>query len=429
MGIKDVDWNRQLFLFPVLFILLMGFASALVEVIPSSIDLDLCPIVDVPVNVTISDVEDVYGYQFDLSYNQSILEFINITDGGFLDTGGECDFCFSYTSVPSSGLIDDVLSTLVGSSSPSSSSGVLAKIVFRTRDSAHVPPTSSLRLLNVQLSDVNSTPLDNTAHDSTITVTACPCVEDWECTDYGDCIDSLRTRVCTDNNYCGTEDDKPAESESCTVGDNGDGGDGGGGSSGSCLGCSNTTACVPSWICSVWSECASTGTRTRTCSDIKNCNSTANKPATSEACTYVPEVNLNQQTELAGQAQTQEDLDAQAGLNESDVNVKGELDTNSIGLAVGLIAIIFIIVFLVVSFARKARTPGSKTGLPGARAAGKSPSQQESPDNLPSGQEIAADEYIRDCLAKDYTLSQIRDALIGSGWDPAKVDEMLKRFR
>ncbi|MBD3203114.1 DNRLRE domain-containing protein [Candidatus Woesearchaeota archaeon] len=41
------------------------------------------------------------------------------------------------------------------------------------------------------------------------------CEENWECSDWGNCIDGKKTRKCTDLNVCGTIDNKPAEEEDC----------------------------------------------------------------------------------------------------------------------------------------------------------------------------------------------------------------------
>ena len=49
------------------------------------------------------------------------------------------------------------------------------------------------------------------------------CGEDWSCSDWSTCSDSSQTRTCTDNNNCGTEHEKPDESQSCNSG--GGGGD------------------------------------------------------------------------------------------------------------------------------------------------------------------------------------------------------------
>ncbi|MFC2143846.1 NosD domain-containing protein [Candidatus Aenigmatarchaeota archaeon] len=54
------------------------------------------------------------------------------------------------------------------------------------------------------------------------------CVESWSCTDWSVCLHSLQTRTCTDLNGCGTELNKPTESQYCTTGGGGGGGAGGG---------------------------------------------------------------------------------------------------------------------------------------------------------------------------------------------------------
>jgi len=47
-------------------------------------------------------------------------------------------------------------------------------------------------------------------------VTTTTCTESWECTEWSECIDGKMTRTCTDTNSCGTETDKPAETQVCT---------------------------------------------------------------------------------------------------------------------------------------------------------------------------------------------------------------------
>jgi hypothetical protein len=48
----------------------------------------------------------------------------------------------------------------------------------------------------------------------------CPCTEDWQCTPWGDCIGGQQTRTCTDLNNCGTTNNKPPETQTCTTGGN-----------------------------------------------------------------------------------------------------------------------------------------------------------------------------------------------------------------
>jgi hypothetical protein len=43
------------------------------------------------------------------------------------------------------------------------------------------------------------------------------CIEDWECTEWFECYNKRQTRLCVDVNRCGTEENKPATEQSCTV--------------------------------------------------------------------------------------------------------------------------------------------------------------------------------------------------------------------
>ena len=50
------------------------------------------------------------------------------------------------------------------------------------------------------------------------------CTESWTCTAWSVCSGGTQTRTCTDSNSCGTTVDKPAVSQTCTVGEPGGGG-------------------------------------------------------------------------------------------------------------------------------------------------------------------------------------------------------------
>jgi hypothetical protein len=43
------------------------------------------------------------------------------------------------------------------------------------------------------------------------------CEEDWLCTEWSECIEGQQTRACTDQNACGTEDNRPEETQTCEV--------------------------------------------------------------------------------------------------------------------------------------------------------------------------------------------------------------------
>ncbi|MBT4257939.1 hypothetical protein HOD88_02025 [archaeon] len=44
-----------------------------------------------------------------------------------------------------------------------------------------------------------------------------PCVENWDCTEYGACISGVKRRICIESNSCGTELNKPVTEEECIV--------------------------------------------------------------------------------------------------------------------------------------------------------------------------------------------------------------------
>lgn len=62
------------------------------------------------------------------------------------------------------------------------------------------------------------------------------CIEDWECTEWSACTSGTQTRTCTEQNGCGTADDKPAESQSCSGSGSSSSSSSGGGSSSSSSG-------------------------------------------------------------------------------------------------------------------------------------------------------------------------------------------------
>lgn len=44
-----------------------------------------------------------------------------------------------------------------------------------------------------------------------------PCQERWICTDWSECVEGIQTRECEDVNDCGTDQDKPLESQPCST--------------------------------------------------------------------------------------------------------------------------------------------------------------------------------------------------------------------
>ncbi|MEM7825099.1 MAG: hypothetical protein QXO27_03960, partial [Candidatus Aenigmatarchaeota archaeon] len=101
----------------------------------------------------------------------------------------------------------------------------------------------------------------------------------WQCTDWSECSNGVKTRSCIDINNCNTSFNKPVESQNCTVEPP----------------IETPRGCVENWQCTDWSEC-SNGVKTRSCIDINNCNTSFNKPVESQNCTVEPQ-NQSQKTD------------------------------------------------------------------------------------------------------------------------------------
>lgn len=81
----------------------------------------------VDVQVLISDVTDLYGYQFSLSFDASLLQVTGVSEGAFLATGGTT-FADGGSIDNGAGTLSFVFNTLIGVPSGVSGSGTLATI-------------------------------------------------------------------------------------------------------------------------------------------------------------------------------------------------------------------------------------------------------------------------------------------------------------
>jgi len=68
---------------------------------------------------------------------------------------------------------------------------------------------------------------------------------------------------------------------------------------------SSVTTCIPNWSCGSWSTCVN-NTQTRTCNDLNNCGTTANKPAIAQYCalTCTPNWSCGSWSTCANNTQT-----------------------------------------------------------------------------------------------------------------------------
>lgn len=154
-------------------------------------------------NVTISGVNNVYGFQFDLIYDSEVFEIThsdNITEGNFLSNNGQDQTHCINPDLSTFGLIDNYGCSRIGSGSMSGS-GTLAQIKLAVKPSAPMPYISNLVFSNVKISDINSQSLDNSSQDGVVNV--------YECL-YGEtrsCVGG--TRTCTINNLWGSCETTP----------------------------------------------------------------------------------------------------------------------------------------------------------------------------------------------------------------------------
>jgi hypothetical protein len=123
------------------------------------------------VNVTIENVNDLYGYQFELFYPNDILNGTSVTQGPFLETGGQPTFFdlanFTDNYNATDGLINVVCLRTNPSAPGVNGDGVLAIIIFNSTSNSG-PET--LHLADVLLSNSNVSAIPFTTVDAQVTV-------------------------------------------------------------------------------------------------------------------------------------------------------------------------------------------------------------------------------------------------------------------
>ena len=79
------------------------------------------------VNIEISDVVDLYGWEFRLGWDSTILEALNVVEGPFLKQGGDTFFCSKINNTAGYMIVD---CTLLGNVPGVSGNGTLAIVEF-----------------------------------------------------------------------------------------------------------------------------------------------------------------------------------------------------------------------------------------------------------------------------------------------------------
>jgi hypothetical protein len=109
--------------------------TATVSVFPSSITTSISQ--NFSINVNVTGVSDLYGWEFKLNWTATILNAVNVTEGPFLKSGGNSTFFYYNLNATSGHLRVDC--TRTGSVPGASGNGVLATVKFNVKSSGQSP--------------------------------------------------------------------------------------------------------------------------------------------------------------------------------------------------------------------------------------------------------------------------------------------------
>jgi general secretion pathway protein D len=120
-------------------------------------------------DVDVSSVTDLYAFQFDIAFNPSVLDAVDINEGAFLPSGGTT-FFITGTIDNMGGTISSNADSLFGAISGVDGSGVLATVDFI----AIAPGDSAINILNESLLDSNFDTISDTTQSGDVQVQGTP---------------------------------------------------------------------------------------------------------------------------------------------------------------------------------------------------------------------------------------------------------------
>jgi general secretion pathway protein D len=123
-------------------------ADTIVSIQPPVLTPDVGSFFDILINI--ASVNDLYAFQFDVSFNSAVIAAISVTEGAFLQTGGATFFIPGFID-NISGLISFTANSLVGEIPGVNGSGALVDLKFQ----ALAAGLSSLDLSNLVFLDAN----------------------------------------------------------------------------------------------------------------------------------------------------------------------------------------------------------------------------------------------------------------------------------
>jgi len=205
---------RRFWIF-IFFVMFIGFTQATnLSITPSYQQVTAGNVFQV--NVTLEDVTNLYSFQFDLNYDPSILQYVDVGNtyvGPFLSSGGASIFVLPPTVTP--GFLDNFAATRIATTTGVSGSGVLAKLQFIGLSAG----SSTITFSNDMLYNNESSP-QQIVHDvsqGVVDVLASLTCDDDDTDGYGECP-SCDQPACTNNgNDCDDTNDTihPGATEIC----------------------------------------------------------------------------------------------------------------------------------------------------------------------------------------------------------------------
>jgi len=110
------------------------------------------------ININISKVIDLYGWEFKLGWNSTILDAVNVAEGSFLKSSGETFFTYKVNNTEGFVLAD---CTLLGDVSGVNGNGTLASVEFHVKTYGNC----TLDLYDTTLVSSSEQPIEHTAID------------------------------------------------------------------------------------------------------------------------------------------------------------------------------------------------------------------------------------------------------------------------
>jgi len=100
------------------------------------------------INILVSNVADLYGWQLRLEWNSTLLEIINVTEGNFLKNGGNTFFYYENDTTDYIFIICTLTPEVPEQETPGiSGNGVLATLQFRIKENGSCSLTISDTIL------------------------------------------------------------------------------------------------------------------------------------------------------------------------------------------------------------------------------------------------------------------------------------------